>query len=230
MKNYKGYTLIEVLVSMVIFSVLITLAVSSYRYFFSSLGKNVNQDYKLSLLTQRKIMNVTVKSLEPYYFMSYESKPTLFFYGTKTSVSFISYSPSYLDEPLVISTLFITDSNKELRYCERALGSLKLNSYVFRTNDCPESKLYFEGENIDIAYFGWENALELSDYYSEYLDVVIKPEPKWRNEYNGAEANTLPLFIKITHTTKNSLLPKEFMFELPEELPGAKRDKSEFSG
>ncbi|WP_175623906.1 type II secretion system protein [Pseudocolwellia agarivorans] len=230
MKSNKGYTLIEVLVAMVIFSVLITLAVSSYRYFFTSVGDKKNQSYALSLLTQRKIINTSIKGLEAYYYLDYDNKSVLFFNGKKESFSFVSYQPSYLDEPLVVSTFFIAESGKELRYCERPLGSLALINYMFRDSDCPVSHLYFEGESISFSYFGWKDAFELDNFYSEYLNVAIKPQPKWRFQYNSAETLTLPLFIRIQHATSNSLLPNEFMFELPQELPEAKREKNAFSG
>lgn len=230
MRKNKGYTLIEVLVSMVIFSVLITLAVSSYRYFFSSIGVKKGQAYTLSLLTQRKIINTSIRGLEPYYYIDYDNKSKIFFHGNKNNFSFISYRPSYLDEPLVISTFFIIESGRELHYCERALGSVQLKDYFFRESDCQDSKLYFSSENISFSYFGWKNGFELSNFYSEYLSVAIQPKPNWRALYNSAETEVLPLFIKIKHAINNDLIPPEFMFELPDELPGAKRDKSEFSG
>lgn len=229
-KRRCGYTLIEVLVSMVIFSVLITLAVSSYRYFFNSIDKKKNQEYRLSLLTQRKIINTSVKRLEPYYYVDYDSKPKLFFHGRKSDFSFVSAQPSYLNEPLVISTFFTANSGRELYYCERALGSIQLQNYSFRDSDCETKHLYLLGEGIAFSYFGWKDGFELSNFYSEYLNVTVQPTPKWREQYDSAESLVLPLFIKVKHTTRNSLVPTEFMFELPHELPGAKRDKSEFSG
>ena len=226
----KGYTLIEVLVAMVIFSVLITLAVSSYRYFFSATASKNGQTYALSLLSQRKLINTSIKAIEPYYYLSYDNKSTLFFQGEKQNLSFISYNPSYLNEPLVISTLFIANSGKELRYCERPLGSLPLANYRFRENDCLESKLYLQADNINFSYYSWKDAFEFYDYYSEHLNVTVKPKPQWRAQYNSDKTLALPLFIRI-HTTKNDgLLPAEFMFEVPPELPLAKRDKNGFAG
>lgn len=226
----KGYTLVEVLISMVIFSVLITLAVSSYRYFFSATASKNAQAYTLSLLSQRKIINTSIKAVEPYYYVDYENKSRLFFLGEKARLSFVSFNPSYLNEPLVISTLFITNSGNELHYCEQALGSVSLVNYKFRENDCPNSKLYLKGDNISLSYFTWKNALELDNYFSEYLNVNIKPRPKWRAPYNSAETLALPLYIKISTSNASGLLPLEFMFEVPQEIPLAKRDKNGFAG
>lgn len=230
MIKVKGYTLIEVLVSMVIFSVLITLAVSSYRYFFSATASKNGQTYTLSLLSQRKIINTSIKALEAYYYVDYDNKSRLFFLGRKDSLSFVSYNSSYLNEPLVISTLFLADSGTELYYCEQALGSTSLVNYKFRGSDCPDSKLYLKGDDINLSYFTWKNALELDSYFSEYLNVNVKPKPEWRTQYNGAETLALPLYIKISTSNTSGLLPAEFMFEVPQELPLAKRDKNGFAG
>ena len=215
---------------MVIFSVVMTLAVSTYRYFFSTIGSGENQTDEVILLTQRKIINTSINSIESYYYLDYNHKARLFFHGNKNNLSFISSSPSYLDEPLVIATLFIINSGRELYYCERALGSVSLINYQFRSNDCPESKLYLQGEDVDLSYFGWKDALELDNYYSEYLNVSIKPKPIWRQQYASAETLTLPIYIKIKHMQKKGFLPREFMFEMAQELPQSKREKNAFSG
>ncbi|GAA0815192.1 hypothetical protein GCM10009111_13140 [Colwellia asteriadis] len=226
----KGYTLIEVLVSMVIFSILITLAVSSYRYFFSATASKNSQAHALSLLSQRKIINTSIKALEPYYYVDYDNKSRLFFLGEKERLSFVSYNPSYLNEPLTISTLFLAESGNELYYCEQALGTISLMNYRFRERDCLEKKLYLKGENIRFSYFSWKNALELDSYFSEYLNVNVKPKPQWRSQYDSAETLALPLYIKISTSNALGLLPNEFMFEVPQELPIAKRDKHGFAG
>lgn len=230
MIKMKGYTLIEVLVAMVIFSVLITLAVSSYRYFFSATASKNGQKYALSLLSQRKIINTSIKAVEPYYYRDYDNKTKLFFLGEAKQLSFVSHKPSYLNEPLVIATLFITNSGKELRYCERPLGSLPMINYRFRERGCPDSKLYLQGENIRFSYYSWKDAFEFSNYYSEYLNITIKPKPQWRAQYNSAKTLALPLFIRISTTNVVGVIPAEFMFEVPPELPLAKRDKSGTTG
>lgn len=232
MKVNKGYTLIEVLVSMVIFSVLITLAVSSYRYFFSATSKKNSQSYNLSMLTERKIINTSIQDIQAYYYQDFDGKNKLFFHGTKNSFSFVSNSPSYLDASMVVATVFASHSNTQLRYCEQALGSVSLLNFHFRESDCSNSKLYLLSENIKFLYFSWKDAFELDNYYSDLLNITIKPKPMWRTQYLSAQTLALPLMIKIKIETKpnQDLLPAELMFKVPQEQPQAKRDKNASSG
>ena len=230
MRDSKGYTLIEVLVSMVIFSVLMTLAVSSYRYFFSATNKTNSQSYNLSLLTERKIINTSIRDIQAYYYQDFDGENRLFFHGTKNSFSFVSNSPSYLNASMVVATVFASNSNTQLRYCEQALGSVSLFNFHFRESDCSDSKLYLLSENIKFLYFSWKDAFELDDYYSDLRNITIKPKPIWRAQYLSAQTLALPLFIKVETKQSNDLLPVEFMFEVPQEQPQAKRDKNASAG
>ncbi|WP_448563806.1 PulJ/GspJ family protein [Thalassotalea ganghwensis] len=222
----RGYTLIEVLVAMVIFSVLMTLSVSSYRYFFNATVSKGNTEYDLSLLTKRKIINNAIKGLQPYYYAGLDGKNELFFKGEKRYFSFITNTPGYLDEPLVIANFFVRESGKVLAYCELPLGSVNLLNYRFRESHCNEYQVYTSADNIEFSYFTWKDVLELDNYYSEMLNIAIKPKPLWREQYDSAKTIILPLYIKVMIEGGSRLLPSELLFEVPEELPHTKADKN----
>lgn len=222
----RGYTLIEVLVAMVIFSVLMTLSVSSYRYFFNATGSKGSMDYDLSLLTKRKIINSTIKGLQPYYYPGFERKSELFFKGNENAFSFVTSNPSYLKEPMVIANFFIQESGKELAYCELPLGSVNLLNYKFKVSSCQDYQVYLNAENIRFSYFTWKDVLELDNYYSELLNIAIKPTPLWREQYDSAKTIILPLYIKVIIEGGETLLPSELLFAVPQEQPHTKADKN----
>lgn len=222
----KGYTLIEVLVSMVIFSILMTLAVSSYRYFFTATGSKANSAYDLSLLTKRKVINTSLRGIQAYYYQGADGKSKLFFKGERSSFSFITNTPSYISEPLAIASFFLLQSGTLLAYCETPLGSIALLDYRFKPANCPDYQTYLTAEEIQFSYFTWKDVFELDNYYSEMLNVAVKPKPLWRQQYDSAETIILPLYVKITTKNGEPLLPRELFFELPQEIPHTKGDKN----
>jgi len=226
----KGYTLVEVLTAMVIFSLVISIAVSSYRYFFSATGKTSKNKDDLALLTKRKIINQSIKAMQAYYYRNFEGTNKLFFYGDQNVVSFVSDHPSLLEEPLVVANLYVTNSGKDLMYCEQGLGTVNLDNYKFRESQCEHKLVYLTNEQIKMSFFAWENHLELDDFYSEFTTQVVEPKPKWRLQYDAKTTLSLPLFIKVSLTGKNKMLPNEFMFKIQEELPYTKRRKNAFAG
>lgn len=205
-KKEQAFTLVEVLVAMVIFSLVMALSVTSYRFSLMNLTK-VNKSEKLTLLTTAKIINNQIHSMVPLFYHLDNGEQAPFFQGNISQFSFITETPIQIDSPVAIATVQVID--EKLIYCESPLGTVKLENY--KVTNCTESLVFLTGEDIELSYFGWKNSLEESDYYSEYLSVAVKPSPKWSHVFLSQERKLLPIYISIARKDQSPI-----RFKLPE--------------
>lgn len=206
-KSQRAFTLVEVLIAMVIFSLVMTLAVSSYRYSLQNLSKQ-GKNNNLAALTTQKLINKQIRTALPFYYTLYTGSNALFFEGTESSVQFITDHPILIDSPLAVVELKVSEN--EVSYCEIAFGSVSLES-VSKGTTCDKKITYLEGNRIQLHYFGWKDSLELDNYYSEYLSINVKPSPKWSSEYSATQRGVLPLFLKISLSSE-----REIVLKIPE--------------
>ncbi|RZF79169.1 prepilin-type N-terminal cleavage/methylation domain-containing protein [Pseudoalteromonas sp. CO325X] len=235
--KYRGFTLVEVLISMVIMSLIITLAVSSYRYFFN-FGNQDNiqdQDKALKRLTELQPINNAVRSSLAYYYLSgYEQQKKIFFQGEQRALSFITTKPALIDSPLAIGILLvrIDGAEDQLLYCELPLGSRDLSTFKVVDSDCDEgSKFeYLRANDISIDYFGWESRTDIENFTSGWFGrAEVNLTPKWFQNYDSGKTKLLPAYIRVTsiyEVGKKTWLPEELMWKLSEENPDSMRGNS----
>ncbi|TMO46485.1 type II secretion system protein [Pseudoalteromonas ruthenica] len=215
-KSRLGFTLVEVLVAMVIFTMVIALSVTSYRFVLGQIDDNQNRS-DVSQLSKIKMLNQQVRALEPLFFINNKGEGVPFFVGQKDGFAFISPTPKLLDEHMVIAQILASEQG--FIYCELPYGSQSLQNYVLRERLCQQQVMLYQGDNAELEYFGWRDALQLDNYYSEYLNVSVRPEPAWSSRYLSSSRGVLPLFIRLTLTPDAAQEPMTWMLQLPEVNP-----------
>ncbi|MBH0057968.1 type II secretion system protein [Pseudoalteromonas sp. SWXJZ94C] len=203
--NQSAFTLVEVLVAMVIFSLVMTLSVTSYRYSLSTLTKE-DKSYKVKTLTTVKLINKQIRSLIPFIYRTELNEQVPFFEGDSNSVSFITDKPIQVDSPMAVITLSIR--NKRLEYCEAEYGSFLLDNITREDLSCESPIIYMQGEGVEFSYFGWKDGFELSNYYSEFFSIAVKPKPMWSNVFSAKKRKILPLYIKINTREQSAIMLK----------------------
>lgn len=201
----SAFTLIEVLVAMVIFSLVMTVSVTSYRFSVSELTK-AEKSYQVNKLTTIKLINNQIHSLIPFIFRTELAEQVPFFQGNDKGFSFITENPIQVDSPLAVAQLKIVDN--KLQYCEVQYGMFLLEDIDHINHECSSPITYLSGEDISISYFGWKDSFELSNFYSEYLNVAVKPVPSWSSTFSGAKRKLMPLYIKISIEEQSDMLLK----------------------
>ncbi|NKC17420.1 prepilin-type N-terminal cleavage/methylation domain-containing protein [Pseudoalteromonas sp. S4498] len=199
--NRTGFTLIEVLISMVIFSIVIALAVMSYRFSLQNLTSS-NSRYDIDKLSRVKLVNQQIREAFPYGYVDELGKTVPFFIGKKEGFAFVTRSPVLISEPIAVSTLYIKD--RDLLYCEVPLGVVSLSSFKIHESNCEKSISFMSSQSFEFQYFGWKDWLEFSNYYSEYLDIVVKPKPTWNDTFYASQRKIMPLFIRIKVKNDNA--------------------------
>ena len=210
----SAFTLIEVLVAMVIFSLVMTVSVTSYRFSLSELTKE-EKNNSIKLLTTTKLINSQIHSLIPFIFRTEMGEQVPFFQGSSNAFSFITDRPIQVTSPLAVATLKVVDDT--VQYCELEYGTFLLEDIEHVTNDCSSPIVYVTGKDISITYFGWKDNFELSNFYSEYLNIAVKPKPLWSATFSGAKRKLMPLYVRISLAEQTDILfkiPQLTSFEL----------------
>ncbi len=124
--------------------------------------------------------------------------------------------------PMAAVSLIVKDN--KLEYCEVPFGSFPLHQLP-SPFPCDEKLTYLEANEIEMSYFGWKNSFELDDFYSEFLNVNVKPSPKWSSTFDGSKRGLVPIFVKIT-SDKNS----DIILRIPEITPYQQGANNAFEG
>lgn len=215
--NFKpkqtAFTLVEVLVAMTIFSIVIAISVSSYRFALQQMGKKVDKA-EVRALASLKVLRQQMKGVKPYFVSVYDKPSDMpFFVGSQKEITFITEASLLTKSPLSIVSLFSTDQG--ISYCELPFGSVGLPDYRQGNDRCENPTVLFEGENVRFRYFGWKDQFEFYNYFSEYFAPPTKPKPTWYSNYDGRERGITPIFIEILFDTNNGE-SESFKVRLPE--------------
>ncbi|MDC9521296.1 type II secretion system protein [Pseudoalteromonas sp. Angola-31] len=213
-RRQSAFTLIEVLVAMVIFSLVMTVSVTSYRFSLSELTKE-EKNNQIKHLTTTKLINSQIHSLTPFIFRTEMGEQVPFFQGNSNAFSFITDKPIQVTSPIAVATLQVVDDT--VQYCEIEYGTFLLEDIDRIPKDCSSPITYLAGKDISITYFGWKDNFELSNFYSEYLNIAVKPKPLWSPTFSAAKRKLMPLYVRISiaeHTDILFKIPQLTSFEL----------------
>lgn len=194
LSSKRGYTLIEVLIGVAIFSAMVILAsmalsqgLSQYQHLKD---KGINFWDKAKYLWLNKSLSSTVD----YYVFSRGDGWFPYFRGNQELVSYVSLSPFAGDKPVVvwIRNERQEDGSRNLVYYElpvyaKALKEIE-RDYAFGDFKKGSSiALVKKAEDISITFYGYG----LPDY-----------RWSWTSEFDSAKKKTLPQTIKIAYKDK----------------------------
>lgn len=202
----KGFTLIEILVAMVIFAVVMTLASEAYRYFNNSpSSEKLTNEMPLSLSKFKRVLN-TVREIKPLYYTDDAFNKRLFFKGNNHLVKYYTTAPILKDEPIALSMLKINKNNSSyLEYCEFKFGTHSAEQ-IDSLDECSEETIQLNiGEKLEFRFFGWEDRDIYDKYLSGFFSVAIEPKPRWWYSYKSDETSILPFFLGIYFDNSNNL-------------------------
>lgn len=207
----KGFTLVEVLIAMTIFSMVIALAVMSYRFSLQQLTKE-QTNHNVEQLSKVKLVNRAIRAATPYGYRKELRENVPFFVGTRNSFSFVNRSPILISSPVSIATLYL--SGKEIRYCEAPFGSVSLERYRFNRDDCEQHLTFMSVSKANFEYYAWKDWLELSNYYSPYFNIATKPKPRWSANFDASERRIMPIFVRLNVSQETKEQEEQLIYKL----------------
>lgn len=197
----RGFTLIEMLVSIIIFSFIIALAAYSFR-FYADLTKKIIMPYPQKAVDFSNLEN-TIRSM--FYFVSQKEDEFgkesfyLYFYGNAESMSFITAKPIKINDNIAVCKLYL--DNGTLMLDESPVYS-KYNNYKqpFLTVE-NEKKIAIMNNVSDLQLTYFKNKKEtqtLKEQIPQLIEIQLKQNGQQMTFYFKVKSN----FVKKINWTE----------------------------
>lgn len=202
MKN-KGFTLVELLITMAIMSLLMTIAGYSYNQYSQFWHKRLGGfEQKQASVRSKLQLRDTLNAMAPYLVKNEKGNWVYYFLGREEGLTFISYSPIFSGEGgTSVVRVFKerqSDGLYSLIYEEAPLSSVMLLELDQILNFQYRLVIAKNLNEISFSYFGWPN-IE-SKYIKE--DTIVQ-SASWTTNYDGAKTNLQPDRVKINSAFMN---------------------------
>ncbi|MFT5813625.1 MAG: prepilin-type N-terminal cleavage/methylation domain-containing protein [Psychroserpens sp.] len=219
-KQYSGFTLVEMLVSMVLLSMVLLISSGAYSLFserwngrLGHFNKSVVQAKQL-ILIQEALNSITS------YVVNNDNEQAKFYFEGNTS-GFVAVTLRSLFSPETAAVMRIQivqnpDFTYKLTYQESLMATQLLISTKQSLNFNNPIILFDDLTKVNFQYFGWPSA-ESKNWTID--SSIEQPKPAaWFNEYNSLMTNLQPEQIKITFTNADGDFT--FQSQLTSSVPG----------
>jgi prepilin-type N-terminal cleavage/methylation domain-containing protein len=191
----KGFSLVELLVSMVLLSILVMLSTYSYlqfsRYWDGRLG---NFDQAFSRLRNGWLLDDVLRNVHPYVVKNSETIPKFYFEGNLNGFVAVSVeSLSEVDTVAVVRLSLIqnADLTFDLIYEEAPMKFATLGQLTEQPNFLPPVTLLSDLNNAQFNYYGAQKPKN----DTEAIDSTEVNE--WTNAYNSAFTGYHPKKVSL---------------------------------
>lgn len=199
----RGFTLIEMLVSMVILSSTIMLATQAYRQFnvdshsFTRKYQTKTQDIQVTQLTRERLQ----------YSLLYFSSKNSDFFSNKTfpfwiglPKELIAITKHSMQEPQRSAIYKMKmEENGTVSYCESLIDSTVPYVNVIPGDICDFSVVVATGvSDLKFRYYGWSSDFDMAIAKSNDSTLGISEGRKWFNHYVGETRGLMPEWLEVT--------------------------------
>lgn len=199
-KKSLGFTLVEVLISMVVFSLLMILVSNAMsfatRYWTQEHG-NLKQKVSEFIITEKLYRSIA--AMQPYA-IKYPQKNEvgIFFHGTDRQVTFVSDIGIYQKGPVIISLQIVADQElgTQVQLAEQPLAETML------ITPADLDKIEWNWHNVKtnlvsakFTFYGYDHLNKLMLDRSKRNQAKVKMS--WFSNYNGEQTQILPKHVKL---------------------------------
>jgi len=216
--KHNGFTLIELMVTMVIMAIIMalaTMALSQFNGYVDKSGRGFDARINQYLSIER--LRETIAQMSDYYVKNNLKKTVLFFEGTDEEVKFVSRI-GWVEETPTLNWLAV--ENDEF---DASLKALVLYQVSALSDPLFEQRLFPEKEDmkrytilsgareIRLTYLGIENFRQVYPFGT--TDNFLK-NLRWNGSYQGKDTGYLPNKIKVNIEWDDGLIwPSIFAVE-----------------
>lgn len=198
MQSNRGFTLIEILISLTILSLTFLVAGNAMSLFINNWEKVSEQLHKNEFLAiDLNGLNNTLKNIE--YYDRYEPSSNAFhpyFYGRNKKMSFITKQPVFLNKNLSLVELAVvkSENGEQLQVSEYDIS----NDLNLDNLDKPiYSNIFLTADEINFSYEGFSQVGELTSS-EEYK------KPELLSSYEARKTGLLPIRINLNLKNNDS--------------------------
>lgn len=205
LKNTKGFTLVEMLVSMVLLSMVLLIATKAYSLFSDRWNGRLGHFNKTVVQAKQLILvQESLKSIVSYVVTNEKEQAKFYFEGNRNGFVAVTLRSIFSPNSAAVIRMQVTqnkDFSYQLSYQESAMTNQLLLDARQSLNFSKSIVLFDNLTNISFQYFGWPS---LQSKYWTIDSIAPKPEPPaWFDEYNSLALNLQPERIKIAFTTEH---------------------------
>lgn len=205
MKHSRGFTLIEMLVSMVLLMMVMLIASGAYSLFSERWNGRLGH-YNKSLTTAKQsiLVQEALSGIIAYAITDDNGVEGLYFEGNRNGFVAVTLRSIFNPEIAAVVRLQVTqndDFTYKLTYEESAMTEQLLLNAKQPIIFSPAIVLFDKFHEINFEYFGWSTlASKISAF--DVVDLLTEKETQeWFSEYNSLEKNIQPEQIKVTFTS-----------------------------
>lgn len=221
-----GFTLVEVLIAMVVFSLLMVLVSSSISFstrFWQKEHDNLSNKISEFIYTEK--LSRSIASMQPYgVYVGRNRTVRLFFQGDNSQITFVSENGLYKQGPVIVSVRVadLEDGSQSMQIAEVSLHEYML----IQESDLEELEWHWQDlkTNLTNARFVFYGYQRLSDLR---LDRTVanknKVKMQWSNSYQGKDTGILPHKIALEWQQIEQGVPLSFSLEFTTMIDDADR-------
>jgi len=203
-KTSQGFTLVEMLVSMVLLSMVLLIASGAYSMFSDRWSGRLGHFNKTVVQAKQLILvQEALKSIVSYVVTNDKEQAKFYFEGNRNGFVAVTLRSVFSPKSAAVMRLQVTqndDFTYNLSYQESAMTEQLLTKAKQSLNFSNPIILFDNLTEINFQYFGWPST---QDKNWTIDSIIPKPEPPtWFNEYNSLALNLQPDQIKIAFTTE----------------------------
>jgi len=219
-KNHCGFTLVEMLVSMVLLSMVLLISSNAYSLFSERWNGRLGH-FNQSVAQAKNLILVqeSLKSIISYVVTNDQQQAKFYFEGNRNGFVAVTLRSLYTPEVAAVIRIQITqnaDFSYKLVYQEASMVSELLTKATQQLSFSEPIVLFNNISNAEFEYFGWPT--DQSKFWTPDSNST-EPEAKaWFDEYNSLERNIQPEQIRITFTTNEGAY--SLQAKLNDSVPG----------
>lgn len=172
-KRQSAFTLVEMLISVSILAMVLTLSYQAFGIYLKSFGstKSLVSESELAISTDLKL-RYSIAAMSDYYVKENDEKVKLYFKHSEDSIEYVStYSILGFNADVVTQIAYLRDeSSSSLRVKECPLNKLLLLSYegISESENCKVTDVLSGVESLSIAVEEQKTILTFNDTLEEY--------------------------------------------------------------
>jgi len=198
----KGYTLIEVLVALAIFSGMLLLAAMALNQSIQRYQDLLKKDIGFWEYTKNIWLDKSLGSMSDYYVPSSGGTWVPYFIGNQSGLSYVSLAPVAADGPV-----FIWIKNERSENGKHRLVYYELPAYAKTVRELERAEIFAEyKKGIAVSLIDNIDSMNITFYG---YDLALK-QYRWSEEFYGKIRHLLPTIIKVTMLQAGSQIIRTF--------------------
>lgn len=224
-KKKAGFTLVEVMIAMVVFSLLMVLVANSMNISTRlSMRSNEELNQKISEFVRLEKLTRVISAIQPYG-IALERNPKLrvFFQGTKSTMIFVSNIGFFEQGPVIVQLrLQQANSGLEIVFAEKPLSQTMLTNITqLNTIQWEWFTLKQNLISAELSYYGYESLDDLK--LDRSIGTNKEPKTKWFEQYQGESTKLIPQKVALSWQQINQRETIDFQLEMPVVINDASR-------